>query len=94
MATKYIPMIKKRSTNLLVLSTSFIIIFLALSTIVNIVYKAIPFAYAQTNTATLASTTTATVIANDSGIVNNSITNTNNTNSHEGLQIKKRYQIL
>jgi carboxymethylenebutenolidase len=89
MATKYIPMIKKRSTNLLVLSTSFIIIFLALSTIVNIVYKAIPFAYAQTNTATLASTTTATVIANDSGIVNNSITNTNNTNSHEGLQIKK-----
>jgi carboxymethylenebutenolidase len=77
---------KKRSTNLLVLSAFFIIAPLILSTTTaNTVYKTMPLAYAQTNAATLA----AAVAANGSGIGNNSITNTNKITSNEGLQIKK-----
>jgi carboxymethylenebutenolidase len=81
-------MMKKRSTNLLVLSAFFIasLIFSATTT-TNIISKAIPSSYAQTN----ASMLTATVMAaNDSGIANNSITNTNIiTTTNEVLQIKK-----
>src|SRR5919204_2407354 len=73
---------KKRAGNLVFLSVVLIIVSLVLST--NTTFKAIPYAYAQTNAAIL-----ATFEANDN-IVNNTVTNKTTVDTNEGLEIKKQ----
>ena len=73
---------KKRAGNLVFLSVVLIIVSLVLST--NTTFKAIPYAYAQTNAAVL-----ATFEANDN-IVNNTVTNKTTVDTNEGLEIKKQ----
>src|ERR687888_270902 len=73
---------KKRAGNLVFLSVVLIIVSLVSST--NTTFKAIPYAYAQTNAAIL-----ATFEANDN-IVNNTVTNKTTVDTNEGLEIKKQ----
>src|ERR671931_435497 len=73
---------KKRAGNLVFLSVVLIIVSLVSST--NTTFKAIPYAYAQTNAAIL-----ATFEANDN-IVNSAVTNKTTVDTNEGLEIKKQ----
>src|ERR671934_1291439 len=77
---------KKRAGNLGFLSVVLIIVSLVSST--NTTFKAIPYAYAQTNAAVL-----ATFEANDN-IVNNTVTNKTTVDTNEGLEIKNKLNTL